>query len=88
MWLIGLGSKALKQSYLLSASQAKQKFPSLKSDGLCGAMVYYDGQMDDARLNLAVIQTAACYGAIVLNYTELERLAIDQETGLVRRLCK
>ena len=87
VWL-SLGSKALKQSHLLSASRAKQAFPCLKSDGLCGAMVYYDGQMDDARLNLAVIQTAACYGAVVLNYVELERLAIDEETGLVRGHCR
>jgi glycerol-3-phosphate dehydrogenase len=34
----------------------------LRSDKLCGAIVYYDGQQDDARMCLAVALTAARHG--------------------------
>ena len=37
-------------------------------------IVYYDGQFNDARLNVALAQTAALAGATVLNYTEVKDL--------------
>ena len=37
------GSQSLESSYYLSRSKALEVFPMLKSDHLCGAMVYYDG---------------------------------------------
>ena len=44
--------------------------------------MYYDGQFDDARLNLALAQTAALAGATVANYTEVTRLIKARERGL------
>lgn len=38
------GSAGLQGSYFLSRSKALKIFPMLKSDGLAGAMVYYDGK--------------------------------------------
>jgi glycerol-3-phosphate dehydrogenase len=38
---------------------------------LLGGVVYYDGQMDDARLCVSTALTAASYGAAVTNHTEL-----------------
>lgn len=49
----------------------------LKGDKLVGAIVYYDGQQDDARMNLAVALTAARQGATVVNHTEV--------TGLLKK---
>lgn len=40
----------------------------------CAQIVYYDGQFNDARLNVALAQTAALAGATVLNYTEVKDL--------------
>jgi hypothetical protein len=40
----------------------------------CAQIVYYDGQFNDARLNVALAQTAALAGATVLNYTGVTRL--------------
>lgn len=37
-------------------------------------ILYYDGQFDDARLNVALATTAAAAGATVLNYTAAETL--------------
>ncbi|KAG2394011.1 hypothetical protein C9374_003775 [Naegleria lovaniensis] len=45
-------------SYFVSAERALELFPMIKKHNLKGAMVYHDGQFDDARLNLALIQTA------------------------------
>ena len=47
-------------------------------------MVYYDGQMDDARVNVALATTAARAGAIVTNHTNVEQLLVDGGTGMVR----
>ena len=43
----------------------------LKKEGLRGAVVYYDGQFDDARMNLAIVLTAAEQGAAVANHVEV-----------------
>lgn len=37
-------------------------------------VVYYDGQMDDARLNVALATTASGAGATVLNYVSVVSL--------------
>lgn len=49
----------MKSSYILTKKQALEKFPMLKSDKLVGAIVYYDGQQDDARMNMTLVLTAA-----------------------------
>ena len=38
------GSAGLQGSYFLSRYKALKIFPMLKSEGLAGAMVYYDGK--------------------------------------------
>ncbi len=43
MYDLVAGKKLVKKSYLLSKSKALEEFPVLKSDRLCGALVYYDG---------------------------------------------
>jgi hypothetical protein len=42
----------------------------------CSQILYYDGQFDDARLNVALATTAAAAGAAVANYVEA--------TGLIK----
>jgi glycerol-3-phosphate dehydrogenase len=45
--------------------------------------VYYDGQMNDSRLNVAIACTAALAGAVVLNHAEAVSLKKDEITGNV-----
>lgn len=45
--------------------------------------MYTDGQMDDARLNVALALTAARAGAVVANHVEVTALTKDPATGLV-----
>nr|XP_056717117.1 glycerol-3-phosphate dehydrogenase, mitochondrial isoform X1 [Euleptes europaea] len=80
------GSQCLKSSYVLSKSKALELFPMLQKDRLVGAIVYYDGQHNDARMNLAIALTAARYGAATANYTEVVHLLkkTDPKSGKVR----
>ena len=44
--------------------------PAVKPEGLRGALIGYDGQLeDDARLVTALVRTAAGHGATILNHT-------------------
>ncbi|KAK9524146.1 hypothetical protein VZT92_018007 [Zoarces viviparus] len=74
MYDLVAGIQNLKSSYVLSKTKALEHFPMLKKDKLVGAIVYYDGQHNDARMNLAIALSSARYGAAVANYTEVVRL--------------
>ncbi|TMS11612.1 Glycerol-3-phosphate dehydrogenase, mitochondrial [Larimichthys crocea] len=83
MYDLVAGIHCLKSSYVLSKTKALELFPMLKKDKLVGAIVYYDGQHNDARMNLAIGLTAARYGAAMANYTEVVHLlkTNDPQTG-------
>ncbi|KAK2857082.1 hypothetical protein Q5P01_005817 [Channa striata] len=83
MYDLVAGIQCLKSSYVLSKTKALELFPMLKKDKLVGAIVYYDGQHNDARMNLAIALSAARYGAATANYTEVVRLlkTNDPKTG-------
>ncbi|NXG22728.1 GPDM protein, partial [Grallaria varia] len=80
------GSQCLKSSYVLTKSRALELFPMLRKDKLVGAIVYYDGQHNDARMNLAIALTAARYGAATANYAEVRHLlkSTDPTSGRPR----
>uniref|UniRef100_A0A674EU65 glycerol-3-phosphate dehydrogenase n=1 Tax=Salmo trutta TaxID=8032 RepID=A0A674EU65_SALTR len=63
-------------------------FPVLKRDKLLGAIVYSDGQHDDAPMNLPIALTAARYRAAIANYTEVVHLLkrADPQMG-TERVC-
>jgi glycerol-3-phosphate dehydrogenase len=48
--------------------------PRLRTKGLQGAALYYDAQVDDVRLVLATMRSAAQAGALVANYAEATSL--------------
>lgn len=81
------GDRNVKSSYVLSKRNALELFPMLKSDRLVGAIVYYDGQQDDARMNLAVALTAARQGATVVNHTEVTSLLRKKDESGQEKLC-
>jgi len=59
----------------VSATEALALEPSLRTDGLQGASLYWDAQMDDALLCVAIAAAADRAGADVRNYTEVTALA-------------
>lgn len=59
---------------MLSKRALLRAEPGLRSKGLRGGARYYDAQCDDARLTLANVRDAHRRGALVANYTQVERL--------------
>jgi glycerol-3-phosphate dehydrogenase len=54
MYDVLAGKENMEHSYLMSKSRALEAFPMLKSDGLVGALVYYDGGLYDVLPSNAV----------------------------------
>ncbi len=75
------GRANLRPSRFVGAREAKRRFPQLKAEGLRGGVVYYDGQFDDARMNVAIALTAAERGAVVVTHAEVT--ALHHEDGRV-----
>lgn len=73
------GSQGLESSYYLTKSNALAAFPLLRRDNMVGALVYYDGQHNDSRMNVALAMTASQYGATVLNHVEVTGLEKDAD---------
>lgn len=65
------GKQNLESSYLLTRNRALEAFPQLNPDTIKGAIVYYDGSHNDARMNVSLAVTAAEMGATVLNHVEV-----------------
>jgi glycerol-3-phosphate dehydrogenase len=76
------GSANIGKSELLNKQEALELIPNLKSSGLFNAVSYYDGQMDDQRLNLALIQTAVEKGAICINHCSAEAFEKDASKSI------
>lgn len=81
------GDRNVKSSYYLSKRDALELFPMLKKDKLRGAIVYYDGQQDDARMNLAIALTAARHGATVCNHVSVTELIKQKDATGKDVLC-
>ncbi len=74
-WLAGRSN--LSPSRFVDEHEVLTRFPMLRLEGLRGGVIYYDGQFDDARMNVAIALTAAREGAAVANHVEV--------TGLLKR---
>lgn len=74
---------AFKYGFGKSRNLSKQKtleyLPTIKQDGLRGGVMYYDGQFDDARFLISLVQTAAEQGAVLLNYAPVVELQKNKE---------
>lgn len=73
------GKFGFGQSRLLNKNEILEKIPTLKTEGLRGGVVYYDGQFDDSRLLINLASTAAEYGATLVNYAKVVSLTKDDE---------
>ena len=79
------GSLSLGSSKFVSKEETLRRLPQLQAKELQGAVCYYDGQFDDARLAIHLAQTADELGACLLNYAKITGLSKDASgklTGL------
>ena len=80
--MAGTKSSVLPRPRRIGAGEAIAMAPTVRRDGLDGALLAYDGQLiDDARLVVAVARTAAGHGAVILT-----RMAASEATGSSVRL--
>ena len=82
------GKYGFGASEVLSRDETLARLPTIKTDGLRGGVVYYDGQFDDARLLINLVTTAAEQGATLLNYTQVTALTKGDDgfvDGIVTR---
>jgi glycerol-3-phosphate dehydrogenase len=87
------GKYGFGSSEILSREETLARLPTIRTEGLRGGVVYYDGQFDDTRLLINLVATAADQGATLVNYVRVVGLtkgadgfidgvvAADQETG-------
>lgn len=71
----------------LNPGGVSRHLPTIKTDGLRGGVLYWDGQFDDAFLAITLARTAVDLGAAVLNYFPVTALAktSGKLTGVVAR---
>jgi glycerol-3-phosphate dehydrogenase len=63
----------------LSRTSVQRLAPGLTTDGVVGAIGFYDAQIDDARHTLAVVRTAASRGALAASRVDVVGLLRDGE---------
>lgn len=64
------GGKNLGKSRGLTKEETLRAVPALNPDGLTGAVRYFDGLTNDARLVFDTLRSAARHGATLLNYCQ------------------
>ena len=76
------GRLGLGRSLPMGIESVKKELPGLKRKGLRGGIVYHDGQFDDSRLAITLMQTAHDHGALCLNYVRVESFLKSDENHI------
>ena len=73
LWMYDLmaGRLNIGRHKRISAEETLRRVPKLRRAGLKKALLYYDAQTNDAQLTVTVLRTAAQFGAVVTNYTQI-----------------
>lgn len=75
-------------SHIMTPARAKRKFPQLANKFIKYSTVFYEGQHDDSRTNLAIALTALQYNASICNYIEVCSLIKDNNNKIKGVLVK
>ncbi|CAN7274086.1 glycerol-3-phosphate dehydrogenase/oxidase [Phenylobacterium sp. LjRoot225] len=71
-------ARRIPGSRLISKAEALKIAPGIKQEGLAGAVVWHEGQIQNTeRLLMSVLRTAAGAGAEIANYTEVTRIVVE-----------
>jgi glycerol-3-phosphate dehydrogenase len=76
------GASNLAPSRALSRQETLDELPELNSSGLSGSVVYTDGQFDDARYGLALVESFSALGGRAGNYLKLLSFDVGKEGRL------
>ena len=89
MWMYDriAGHTNLEPSRGLGPNQMRELSPALSLKQVRGGVLYYDGQLNDARYALAILQSAEAAGACILNYAELTQFVHSPKSLKVKEVC-
>lgn len=78
------GKAGFGPSKFLSKEETIESIPTVEIEGLKGGVIYHDGQFNDSRLLINLVQTANEQGATMLNYVKAESLTKENDrlTGI------
>lgn len=76
------GKHSLGGSFRISKKETIERISTLNVSKVTAGVVYHDGQFDDSRLAINLLQTASEHGAHVLNYMKVSRLLKDSSGKL------
>ena len=68
------GKLGLGPSEMISKEETIEAIPNIKTEGLRGGVIYYDGQFDDSRLAMNLAQTFSKNNGTIANYFEVTEL--------------
>lgn len=68
------GKLSLGSSIFISRQKTLVALPGIKSEGLVGGVLYHDGQFDDSRLAINLVQSIIEAGGCAVNYTKITGL--------------
>ena len=71
------GRKTVPAQQHFTKSGTKKVFPGIKDSAFSGAIQFYDARVDDARLVIDLVRTAAGYGALAATRTKLTGVEKD-----------
>jgi glycerol-3-phosphate dehydrogenase len=86
------GPLSLGKSRPFSKARTLKKIPTLISKNLYGGVIYHDGQFDDSRMAINMVQTFVEIGGVAINYLKVTSLiksngkisgveSVDRESG-------
>src|SRR5690348_15896649 len=73
------GKYGFGASHILSKEETLRQLPTVRTEGLRGGVIYFDGQFDDSRLLISLVATAFEQGAVLLNYARVTGLSQDAD---------
>ena len=73
------GKLTLGSSVFMSRKKTIQSMPGIKQDGLLGGVLYHDGQFDDSRLAINLVQSILEHGGCAINYMKVAGLVKDED---------
>lgn len=73
------GAGAVPRHRHLSRKRVLQMAPGLKSEGMIGAITFFDAQVDDSRHTLELVRTAAAFGAVVASAMQVIEVTHDAD---------
>jgi glycerol-3-phosphate dehydrogenase len=74
------GKYGFGASRILSKEETLRELPTIRTEGLRGGVIYFDGQFDDSRLLINLVTTAFEQGAVLLNYARVTGIHKDRES--------